>query len=98
MFGFMGFRRTATRETEGIASLSSPIRFRLSSAEIKLNPVIFPPGRARLAISPAPTGSAMAAITIGIVRVAVWAATAVGVVPAAMMSALRRTRSATSEA
>jgi hypothetical protein len=97
VFGFVGFHRTATRETEGIASLSISSRLPLSSAEIKLIPVMFPPGRARLATSPAPTGSAMAAITIGIVRVAFWTAIAVGVVPATMMSTLRRTRSATRE-
>ena len=35
-----------------------------------LSPVTFPPGRARLATSPAPTGSALVAMTMGIVLVA----------------------------
>ena len=48
----------------------------------------FPPGRARLAMSPSPTG------TIGIVPVAFLAAAVVGVATATMMSTLSRTSSA----
>ncbi len=42
-------------------------------------PVTLPPGRARLATKPVPTGSPTLAITIGISRVACFAAVAVGV-------------------
>lgn len=38
------------------------------------SPVMFPPGRARLLISPDPTGSRTRAITMGIVEVARFAA------------------------
>ena len=55
-------------------ALSSP------SAAILEKPAIFPPGRARLYMSPAPIGSATAAITtIGMVVVAFFAATVHGV-------------------
>ena len=53
-----------------------PIR----SGTIWDNPVMFPPGRARLAASPAPTGSITAATTMGIVPVACLAACVAGVV------------------
>ena len=48
-----------------------PGQFRTSD----VSPVILPPGRARLATKPAPTGSPMAAMTMGIVAVAALAAT-----------------------
>ena len=44
------------------------------------SPVMFPPGRARLATNPAPTGSIAVVMTIGIVWVAFLAARAAGVV------------------
>jgi hypothetical protein len=43
-----------------------------------LKPVTLPPGRARLATSPFSTGSLTAGNTIGIVEVALFAASAVG--------------------
>src|SRR5215475_9570805 len=67
---FFGFHRTATRESLGTVSLRSSRRFPLNSGDSMANPVMLPPGRSRLAISPLPTGSALAAITIGIVLVA----------------------------
>ena len=56
--------------------------------------MVLPPGRARLATNPAPTGSAETAITIGIVRVACLAAWVGGVSTVTMTSTLRRTSSA----
>jgi hypothetical protein len=41
---------------------------------MEVNPVAFPPGRARLETSPVPTGSIVVGITIGIVLVAFIAA------------------------
>ena len=58
-----------------------------------LMPVVFPPGCARLAISPTPMGSATPTITMGIVVVACRAAMTDGVVQATMTSALRWTSS-----
>src|SRR5216683_5926218 len=61
----------ATWESLGTTSLSSSIRFPLSSGPAKwLSPVTFPPGRARLATSPILTGSTTATMMIGIVVVA----------------------------
>ena len=56
-------------------------------------PVIFPPGRARLATSPSRTGSPIAVTTIGIVVVACCAARPAGVASATMRSTLRPTSS-----
>jgi hypothetical protein len=58
--------------------------------------VTLPPGRARLATKPAPTGSAAVVITIGIVVVAFFAASTTGAVVTTIRSTLRRTRSAAS--
>jgi len=68
--GLAPFHKTAVRESPGISSFSSSIRLPLSSVVRLLVPVKFPPGRARLVTSPAPTRSAAAATTIGIVLVA----------------------------
>ena len=57
-------------------------------------PVMFPPGCARLATNPCPTGSEVAAITIGIVRVACWAARIAVAPTATITSILSRTSSA----
>jgi hypothetical protein len=60
-----------------------------------LKPVRLPPGRARLATSPAATGSLTRVKTIGIVEVALFAASAERMVPlATIKSTLRPTRSA----
>src|SRR4051812_26685554 len=45
-----GCQRAATRETSGIASLRIPRRLGTSSGPRKVDPVIFAPGRARLAV------------------------------------------------
>ena len=65
-----------TRDARGIASLRSPICFPTTSVEMVVRPVMFPPGRARLAMSPLATGSNTFTITIGIVLVASLAARA----------------------
>jgi hypothetical protein len=57
-------------------------------------PVTLPPGRARLATRPLPTGSPATANTIGITDVACLAATTGAVAPVTMTSTLGRTNSA----
>jgi hypothetical protein len=57
---------------------------------------MFPPGRARLATKPLPTGSGSCAMTMGIVTVASLAAPVTGGLAETMMSTLRRTSSAAS--
>src|SRR5262249_61034633 len=61
----VGSRMTATRFTFGAASLSSCGHFPLNAYSYATKPVVLPPGRARLATNPAPTGSTTAANTIG---------------------------------
>ena len=53
-----GSRRTATRVTRGANSLSNSSHFGLIPYSNKMNPVVLPPGRARLSTKPAPTESA----------------------------------------
>ena len=55
-------------------SLRSSSRFPLNSGARVESPVMFPPGRARLATKPSPTGSVSCAMTMGIVEVAPLAA------------------------
>ena len=71
-----GFQRNAARETDGITSFRSCSRFGLRSGPRIVLPVILPPGRAKLAINPARTGSPIEIMTIGIVVVAICAARA----------------------
>ena len=68
------FRRTPTRDIPGITSLSNSSRFPLRSRVSVANPVIFPPGRAKLSTIPVATGSRIVTMTIGIVLVACLAA------------------------
>src|SRR6185436_11863160 len=65
-----GSRRTAARVTPGAISLSSSSHFPLRPYSNMRKPVALPPGRARLATKPAPTGSMTTTNTIGKVRVA----------------------------
>ena len=69
-------RRSPTRASLGTASLSISNLFVFSSGANLESPVTLPPGRARLATKPAPTGSPALVITIGIVVVALLAANA----------------------
>src|SRR5882724_820496 len=66
--------KTATRAIPGMASLSSSSDFVLRSWDMDVKPVTFPPRRDRLATKPCPTGSAPAAITMGMFLVACMAA------------------------
>src|SRR6516225_10116994 len=63
-------RSTATRVTPGAISLISSTHFPANPYSGLVKPVALPPGRARLATKPAPTGSTTCANTIGTVRVA----------------------------
>ena len=88
--------KTATRESFGTVSLRSSRRFPLISGARVDNPVMFPPGRARLATKPFPTGSSSCAITMGIVSVASLAVRVAAGPAVTMTSTLRRTSSAAS--
>ena len=66
--------KKATRESFGIVSLSNSSRLPDKSGETVLSPVMFPPGRARLATNPRPTGSPTVVVTIRMVLVACLAA------------------------
>ena len=79
--GLAGFQRMATRETVGSTSLRNSSCFPTSSGARAASPVTLPPGRARLATRPLPTGSLTPTITMGIVVVACLAASAAGVSP-----------------
>ena len=87
---------TATREIFGIISLRSSIRFPLNSGAKLDNPVILPPGRARVATNPLPTGSISWVMTIGMLAVACLAAWVGDEPPVTMTSTLRATSSAAS--
>jgi hypothetical protein len=63
----------------GMASLSNSTLFPLISGLKKLDPVMLPPGRAKLATMPPAIGSPMIAITMGMVVVARLAAAVAGV-------------------
>jgi hypothetical protein len=65
-----GSRRTATRVTPGTICLSSSSHFPLRPYSNMRKPLALPPGRAKLATKPAPTGSMTIVNTIGTVRVA----------------------------
>jgi hypothetical protein len=58
---------------------STSMRFPVRSGFINARPVMLPPGRTRLSTTPPPTGSALAAMTTGIVFVAFFTAKAAGV-------------------
>ena len=81
-------RRTATRVTRGAICLSSSSHFPLIPYSTFMNPVVLPPGRAKLSTKPAPTGSVTIANTIGTVRVACCIGPTVGP-PAAKMTSGR---------
>ena len=72
----LGGRRSPTRASLGTASLSISSLLVFSSGAKLEFPVTLPPGRARLATRPAPTGSAELVITMGMVLVAPFAANA----------------------
>src|SRR5262245_64442799 len=82
---------TASRRTPGTTSRKSSRRFPAVSGASIESPVAFPPGRAKLAIKPAPTGSPDNANTIGMTDVARWTAGRTGAV-VTMISTLDCTR------
>jgi hypothetical protein len=64
---FAGFTSTATRPTRGRPSLTISSRFAITSDPKLVDPVMLPPGRARLLISPRAIRSLLVAgITSGI--------------------------------
>src|SRR2546429_257091 len=65
-----GSRRTAARITRGAISLSNSSHFPLRPYSDNVKPVVLPPGCAKLATRPPPTGSVTFVNTIGTVRVA----------------------------
>ena len=67
--GLVGSRRIAARATLGAICFSSPSHLPLMPYSTVIKPVTLPPGRAKLATKPAPTGSTTFANTIGTVRV-----------------------------
>src|SRR4030095_9194145 len=87
-------RRSPTRVRFGVASSSISSLLVFSSGDKLESPVTLPPGRARLAVRPAATGSAAFVTTMGIVVVALLAANAGGVPVTTIRSTFRRTRSA----
>jgi len=74
--------------------LISSTRLPCSSVTQALSPVMLPPGRASWATTPGPIGSPIAAITIGMLWVAFFAASAAGV----PLVTMRSTPAATSSA
>ena len=89
-----GSRTTATRVTRGAISLSNSSHFALMPYSNAVKPVTLPPGRARLATKPAPTGSITCTNTIGTVRVACCNAATVGLAVARITSGASATNSA----
>ena len=88
-----GVQRVRSPET---TSLSNSNRFPFSSVGRAETPVTFPSGRARLATSPAATGSPALTMTMGIVLVALFAANADKVEATTITSTLSWTSSAAS--
>src|ERR1700681_3339640 len=79
----------AARLTLGAISVSNSSHLPAIAASWLMKPVILPPGRGRLSTKPSPTGSAVGAKTIGIVRVSRWSAAVTGVEFARIMSGCR---------
>ena len=90
-------RRIPTRGSLGTTSLSIYNLLVFSSGANVESPVTLPPGRARLATRPSPTGSTLLVTTIGIVVVAFLAADAAGPDVTTIRSTLSRTKSAASK-
>jgi hypothetical protein len=85
--GLAGFTSNAIVCKPGTASLrSSRPLLKMSRPTLKVTPVTFPPGLARLSTRPCPTGSVKEIATIGIVLVALRAATVAAVADVTMMS------------
>ena len=87
-------RSTATRITRGAISLSSSSHFALIVYSNKEKPVALPPGCAKVATNPEPTGSTTLTKTIGTVRDACSSGATAGVVTAKMAAGVSATNSA----
>ena len=94
--GLARLTSAATRRTCGKVSFISSSRFAISSGVNMARPVIFAPGLARFDTIPVETGSPEPASTMGIVRVAFFAAIAPGVVYVTNTSTFSRTSSSAS--
>src|SRR6185437_14624405 len=92
-FGLYEFVTRPTTFMVGTSWTKRPRSLALRSEVIPLTPVMLPPGRARLATNPDPTGSPTDVMTIGIVEVARRTAITVGVAHATMTSTFALTRS-----
>src|SRR5229473_2894892 len=86
--GKFGLKRTPIVAACGTSSRNRPSRLGSSAALKLLIPVMFPPGRLRLATKPRSTGSPPNVETIGIVAVAALAASAAGSAPTETSTAL----------
>ena len=86
--------RIANRRRPGTTSRKSSSRLPAASDPWLDRPVTLPPGRAKLATRPLPTGSPAVANTIGITDVACFAARTVGVLCVRITSTFSRTNSA----
>ena len=95
--GLLMLSSVATRDIFRSACSTSK-RLPVSSVTKELSPVTLPPGCARLATIPRPSGSPIAAMTIGIVRVALAAVSAAGVPRVRIRSTFARTNSSASAA
>src|SRR6516165_7967635 len=88
-----GLNKKATRLTCGAISLRSSSHLLVIVGSVRVKPVTLPPGRARLATKPLPTGSATTAKTMGIVAVCCSTAAVVGVLFARLRSGCSTTSS-----
>jgi hypothetical protein len=88
-----GLNRKPTRTTAGAISLSSSGHLPPNVGSFDMNPVIDPPGRARLATNPLPTGSETLTKMIGIARLSPASAATATVVSATIKSGFCSTTS-----
>ena len=91
-----GIVSCVTRERPGTSAWRNCNRFAVISPTAAECPVMLPPGRASPAANPSPTGSPAKAMTMGMVRVACWAARMAVVGPATITSTLSCTSSVAS--
>src|SRR5215510_8463649 len=78
-YALSGLMSTATRDTLGASSANNSKRFADRTSPNTTVPVTLPPGRAKLAANPLPTGSPTVKATMGILFVALEAADTAGV-------------------
>ena len=90
----VGSRSTAARVMRGATSLSNSSHFAPIAYSKAVNPVVLPPGRAKLSTKPAPTGSMTPPNTIGTVRVACCTVATLKLVSVRMTSGASATSSA----